>query len=171
MPSHHSPGDRNRLTLAAGETPDCRCQVVEFHADIHGDPGCDRQRGAAIDQPQRAEPESERLLPEQDVRDGVQVVAERQILEHRLDTGLAGPLRRQMVLEMLTDPELAGIRFLDSGEDLHERALAGAVLSDEARHLTRLEAEGHVVQSADRAEVLRHALATNDGVPTLDRDS
>ena len=52
------------------------------------------------------------------------------------------------------DLDLAGVRRLQAVEDLHERALAGAVLADEGVHLAPRELEVDVVVREDQGEAL-----------------
>ena len=55
---------------------------------------------------------------------------------------------------------VAGVRLVDAGEDLDERALAGAVLADERVDLAGPQLERDVVERLGRAEPLRDAGAT-----------
>ena len=52
---------------------------------------------------------------------------------------------------------VAGVRLVDAGQDLDERALAGAVLADQRVDLTGPELERDVVERLGRAEPLRDA--------------
>src|SRR5690606_24885410 len=48
----------------------------------------------------------------------------------------------------------AGIGRVQSGEDLHQRRLAGTVLAAHAEHLAGMKVEGDVVESLDTGEGL-----------------
>src|SRR4029077_17572894 len=50
--------------------------------------------------------------------------------------------------------QLAGIRGMDSRDDLHEGRLAGAVFADEGVHRTALDPKGYVIQGHDSGEGL-----------------
>ena len=49
---------------------------------------------------------------------------------------------------------LAAIRLMDAGQDLDQRALAGAVLAGERMDVAGLQAEIDVAQDLDRSEAL-----------------
>ena len=87
-----------------------------------------------VDEPERAEAQPQRLLAEQHVGDGVEVVAQREVLVHGLDAVLARR-RRAEAHRLAADADLAGVRRVQAAEDLDERALAGAVVADEADDL------------------------------------
>ena len=54
--------------------------------------------------------------------------------------------------------ESSGVRLVDAGEDLEQRALSGTVLADDGVNLARLELQVHGIQDADAGEGLPDAL-------------
>ena len=109
-------------------------------------------------QPGRAQ-----LLTEEQVRDDVEVLAQREVLKHRRDAqaqrGLgsgwtpARPRKRSF-------PR----RPVHAGQDLHERGLAGAVVADDGDDLARGDVKVDVGQRRDGTERLRDASQAQDAL-------
>ena len=105
----------------------------------------------------------ERLDADEDVLGDAQVGEERRLLEDDRDSGL---LRLLGVVEdrlLAVDQELARVGAVHTGEDLHERGLAGAVLPDEAVHLAAEQLDVPVLERVNRAEALLRVLEGDDG--------
>ena len=60
--------------------------------------------------------------------------------------------------------DLALVRRVDAGEDLHQRALAGAVLADQPVDLARQQLEIDAVERGRAAEALGDAAERQDGL-------
>ena len=95
-----------------------------------------------------------RLPPEPDVALDRQVGNGRKLLEDRDDTAGAGGvgIGGAVVLAIQSDPPL--VLAEDPGQDLDERALAGAVLAEQCVHLSGRCGEAGLVQRDDAAEPL-----------------
>jgi hypothetical protein len=96
----------------------------------------------------------QRLHPDEDVLGDAQVGEERRLLEDDRD---ARGLRLLGVVEdrlLPVEHEPPRIGPVDAGEDLDEGRLAGAVLPDEAVHLTREELDVAVHERPHGAEAL-----------------
>jgi len=70
------------------------------------------------------------------------------------DAVLQGLPRRAQVHRTAVQAQLAGIRGIDSSDDLHEGRLAGTVFADESVHRTALDPKGYVIQGHDSGERL-----------------
>ena len=83
-----------------------------------------------------------------------EVARERRILEHRRQP--RGPRVGGGAQPYTAAVDLDGARVgpEHAGEDLHQRALARAVVADEGGYLTRVRGEVHVVQYVHGAEAL-----------------
>ena len=95
-----------------------------------------------------------RFATEQDVlRDG-QVIAERQFLVDQRDAGLACLERAGRCIRRAADRHLPGVGTESASDDVHQRALAGAVLADQRVHAPGRDGQRDPVEGARRAEVL-----------------
>ena len=97
------------------------------------------------------------LAAEEDVGDDVEVLAEREILEHRRD---AERQRRAGIGQrdrLAAERHGAGARLMHAGQDLDERRFARAVVADERDDLAGMNVEIDVGQRRDRAEMLGDA--------------
>jgi hypothetical protein len=82
------------------------------------------------------------LLPaEEEVRDDVEVVAEREVLVDRRDAQLVGVLRVADADALALHGDRSRVRRLHARDSLDQRRLAGAVVVDEGDHLARVELE------------------------------
>ena len=80
-----------------------------------------------------------RLVAEIDVLADGEVGEQRLLLEHHADAlpvGIGGLTQGD---GLAGEQDLAGVRLIDAGQDLHQRRLAGAVLADQADHLVRAD--------------------------------
>ena len=94
------------------------------------------------------------LVAEEDVlRDG-QVLGERELLVDHHDAARLGCPWSIEVHHVAIDTQFAAAQGFIAGEDLHQRALAGAVLAEQADHATGCEVEADTVQDLHRAERL-----------------
>ena len=136
-----------------------------------------RERAREVEHPQQRQRHVDRLLVEVDLevqlaqmpahrgdgrpgqaqvlRDG-QVGHERGILEDGREPDPRRLRRRGDAARLAVDEDRAAVRPDHAGEHLHERALAGAVRSEEGVHLARLDDERCRPQRDDRAVALRH---------------
>ena len=102
------------------------------------------------------------LATEEQVRDDVQVVAQREVLVDGRDPErhrFVGPRDRDGVA---LEQDLPGVGVVDSGDHLHERGLAGAVVADERHDLARSNAEVHTLESLHGPEALADVLEGED---------
>ncbi len=134
-------GDREPAREPVGVEPDA--ELLEHRGRLAAHP-------PAVD---AAEP-LERLHADEDVLGDGQVGEERRLLEDDRDPGR---LRLLGVVEdrlLAVEQQPAGVGPVDAGEDLDERRLAGAVLADEAVHLTGEELDVAVLERVNGAEAL-----------------
>jgi hypothetical protein len=88
------------------------------------------------------------------VRGGVEVEREREILVHGLDAEALRVGRTVQDHPAAVDLDASGVQRQDTGECLHQRALARAVVADERHDLARVDAETGAPQRFDVAEAL-----------------
>ena len=86
--------------------------------------------GPAVD-----DPAPDGLGPEHDVLGHGQVVGEHEMLVHHTDAGPDRVPGRAEVDGVAVDPDLALVRALHAVQDLHQRRLAGTVLTDDGMHV------------------------------------
>ena len=94
------------------------------------------------------------LAAEEDVHRRAQIVAERQVLVDDLDavlTRLDGPVEYRFAV---LDEDLAARRPEVSGDHLHQRRLAGAVVAHQADDLAGRQRHRDVVERVNRPEML-----------------
>ncbi len=60
-------------------------------------------------------------------------------------------------MDALTDQHVAPVLLMEATQDLHERALAGSVVADEAEHLALAQDEVDASENDERTEPFRHA--------------
>ena len=92
---------------------------------------------------------------------------EAEVLEHHADAVLAGVVRRPDPDDLAVDPDLALVGVVDPVEDLHQRALAGAVLTEQRVHLAGEQIEVDVVVGDQRPEALRDAAGAQQRNPAI----
>ena len=149
-------GDRDHLLDRERLSSERRTDV-----DVDADPrerlGRPPPHGAPLDVPEPAW-----LASDRDVLGDGEVRAEVDLL---VDGAHAGPLRLERVGELDPLPvelDLAGVREVDAGQDLHERALAGAVLAHQRMDLAGEQAEVDRVQRPGVTEQLVDATHLED---------
>ena len=109
---------------------------------------------------------SPRMREGEVVRDR-QRLDEAKVLVHHPDPGVDRVARRMELDEAAGDLDLAFVRPVEAGEDVHQRRLPGAVLPEERVDLSRRDVERHVVVREDPREPLRDA-AHRHGRPFRD---
>ena len=105
----------------------------------------------------------ERLAAEKEVPRDAHQRDHAEILEHRGDAQFGRVARAPEMHRLAVDQDLAGARAIDPGEDLDQRRLAGAVVAEEAMHLSGMDLDVDVAKRDDRAEMLRHAAKLDGG--------
>ncbi len=91
-------------------------------------------------------------MTEEHVVDHGQFGCERQILVHGFDPGLLRIPNGLEVHRLVSDDELAGIRFYHSEERLQEGGLPGTVVSEERHDLTRVDSDIRIGKCLDVTE-------------------
>ena len=106
------------------------------------------------------------LAAEEDVGGDGHLGDEVQLLVDDPDTGILGLARARERHGAAVEDDLALVVGDRAGEDLHQRALARAVLAAERVDLARPRRQAHVAQGVDAAEVLGDVphLESEDGV-------
>src|SRR5262249_35521847 len=64
---------------------------------------------------------------------------------------------------LIVDADLASVPLIGAGQDLHQRRLAGGIVTDQAEDLARHQPQLHVAQSLDGAEGLVAGAHLDDG--------
>src|SRR5262245_60132150 len=98
----------------------------------------------------------------EDVLGDGQVGEDRRLLVHRDDPETVCCLRVADVDEVPVDANLALVGLDDPGEDLHQRGLAGAILTDERMDGAGLDGEADIGQCIDAAVALRDSLELDE---------
>ncbi len=98
-----------------------------------------------------------KLLAEEDVGDDIEILAEREILEHRRDAEFQRPAGAGDVDGPALEEDLPGRRLVDARKHLDQRRLAGAVVADQRDDLAGMDIKLDVRQRRDRAELLGDA--------------
>ena len=93
----------------------------------------------AVDQPER--PAIARLAADEDIGRGVQIVEEVQLLMHEGDAAGHGLADAEGGMLLAVQADAAGAGLHHPAQHLHQRALAGAVLADEADDLAPPDGE------------------------------
>ena len=150
-------GYRDRLLLTArhradgaGEVAHGRAQVVErlLAAGPH-------RRLVHEPQPPH-DPRAHDFAAQVHVLDGIEMRRQGQVLVHGLDPVPARGERSRYRHRLAVDQDLARGRRLGAGQDLDQRALARAVVTDESDNLARLHIEVGAGQRTDVAVHLRN---------------
>jgi hypothetical protein len=104
-----------------------------------------------------------RLAAKEDVGGHVLLLGQGQVLVDHLDAEPAplSGVEREDVLAVEFDR--AGVGSVDAGDGLHQRRLAGAIVTDEADHFARLDREVDAMQHVDGAKALADALQGEKG--------
>ena len=104
-----------------------------------------------------------RLRAEKHVLGHGQIGRDAELLMHHGDAGRARVARRAEAGLPAVEQETAGEFRMHAGDDLHQRALARAVLADETMDLAGGKREVDATQRLDAAEGLRDLLQFEDG--------
>ena len=102
-------------------------------------------------------PAAGELAPEEQIGGDVQARHEVELLENRRHARGLGGARIVEADGLAVEQHLAGVRGKDAGENVHQRRLAGAVLTEQRMNLAPLEVEIDAAQSLDAAEMLGDA--------------
>ena len=108
--------------------------------------------------PVDAAPGGERLPADEDVLLDREIGEQNRLLVDDRDPGVAGVGRAVEEDLPAVHEDRAGVRRMDSGEDLDEGRLAGAVLAHESVYLAGEEVDRHVLERLHGAERLRRVL-------------
>ena len=97
------------------------------------------------------------LSTEVEVRDDVEIRREREILVDRLDSVRPGVQRAAEVDRLALHAQVAVVRRVRAGEDLHQCRLAGAVVADDRGDGPPREGDRDLIECHHAAEALAHA--------------
>ena len=100
---------------------------------------------------------ADRLRAEKDVLGDGEIGRDAELLMHHADAGGPRVARRAEMHRSAVDAHLACVAGVHAGDDLHQRAFAGAVLAGEAVDLAGLQREIDAAQRLDAAERLGDA--------------
>jgi hypothetical protein len=100
------------------------------------------------------EPAARQLVPEEDVLGDGEVVDDIELLVHRRDAEVDGGLRVADRDHLAVPAHLSGIGLVDSGQRLDQGGLTGAVLAQQAVHLSCADLQVHSTERTDGAESL-----------------
>jgi hypothetical protein len=142
-------GDLDHLLRGDGE-------VTDDAADVERQPqALDQGRGLAVEPALVDEDAADPgLLADRDVLRHREVGHEVELLVDDADPGVPGLLRAADLQRLPVHREVAGVRGVDAGEQLHQRRLAGAVLADDGEHLVVPQLEVHVGERLHAGEAL-----------------
>src|SRR5690606_105916 len=98
-----------------------------------------------------------RLTADEDVLRRGEVVHQAELLMNDTDTGILRRTRAQNLDRPAVEQDLAGVRLIDPGEDLHQRRLAGTVLAHERMDFTGPKLESGLLQGMDAGKLLLDA--------------
>ena len=99
-----------------------------------------------------------RGVSQKDVLGHRQFVEQHRLLVNGGDAGAEGGVSGAEMDRHALDGDLALVRLVDAGQDLHQRRLAGAVLADQRGDLAGIERQRHVMQGPDTGEALADPL-------------
>ena len=145
-------GDLDDLLLGDGEAAHPLLRAEAGHAEL-----VEERLGVALHPADVDESASPRLATQPDVLGDGALREQVELLEHRGD---AGSLRLERMVEAhraAVELDGAAVGSVHAGEDLHQRRLAGAVLPDQAVHLTRAQVEVDIGEHRVADEALREA--------------
>ncbi len=130
--------DLHHLHLARRQTRHGRRgRAVEAHA-LEQATGLGAERGA-----RHGREEARSLAAEEDVGRDVEIRRQHQLLMNQRDTETLGLPHAVEHDGLAVEGDRPFVRQLRAAEDLHQRALAGAVLAHQRQHLSRREGELH----------------------------
>ncbi len=150
------PRHRDRLALAAGQARHRHIDAGDVDPDLSSALRASRfmsalaRNGIGACDPLAAQ--------EQVVVDG-ELVDQRQVLEHGVDAALAGVVARSWARRLSPlQPHRPRVRLLEPAEDLDQRRLAGAVVSEQPQHLALAQVQVDVAQRDGGSEALGDVL-------------
>ena len=120
--------------------------------------------GLPVENREGAEIEEELLAAEEQVGRHVEIVGQRQRLEHRLDAGLARVDRAAEVHFLAVEDDLAAGGLLDAGDLAHEGRFSGAVVAHDGDMLALAQLEIGVLQRMHAAIIFGEAFGLEDDV-------
>ena len=104
------------------------------------------------------------LAAEIDVGHHVEVLAEREVLEHRGDAHVEGGRGRGERRLLAHEADVARGGLVHARQHLDQGGLARAVVAHQRHHLARVDVELDVGEGRDGAEVLGHVAERDDGL-------
>ena len=149
--------DLDALLLPDGDVLDERIRV-DREAERPGELLHPGSRRPVVEQ----DPVPARLDPEDDVLRHRHHRDEHEVLVHHPDAVLDRVLRRVEGDVLAANPDLTLVGPVEAVEDVHQRRLAGPVLSEEGVHLTSAEIEVDVVVREDPGKALGDPLQLED---------
>ena len=157
MFAHISSRDRDSLALPARESFDRAPYTWHVDREFGHELG-----GTLLHLPARKKFDSRDAAHELAVHVHVlphgELVAEREILVHRLDALFSRVAGRGEAHGLAVDADLALVRRIEAGEALHEGRLAGTVVADDRGDLSGADSERGALQGMDVAERLVHVV-------------
>ena len=117
----------------------------------------------ALAQDRYAEDAPRQLAAHEEIRDHVDVRAERQVLVDRLDPRRLRLRRRGEMALGAVEEDAAGARRHAAGDDLHQRRFAGAVVAEQRDDLAAIDVEADAAQRLDRPEMLGDLFEAKEG--------
>jgi hypothetical protein len=144
--------DRDGLTLAARQRAHRQVGLGEPRVDPTDDLAGLVRHAMAVE---RA-PAGAQLAAQEQVAGGVDVVGEREVLVDGLDPGALGLARAAERDGLAVHLDRPAVGRVHAGEDLDERRLARAVVSEQSHDLAGVELARHAVDRAQCTEVLVH---------------
>src|SRR6266542_1887495 len=126
--------DLDSLPLADRQLPDARPRI-DGETVVSGEPLHRHDARLEVEQERGAVP------PEEHVLGGGEALDEAEVLVHHADPELARVARRAQVDEPPVERDGAGIGPVETGQDAHERGLAGPVLPEDGQHLTGVDGQ------------------------------
>jgi hypothetical protein len=143
-------GDLDDLLMRDREVRDVG-RRIDGDAHTAEDVGCHRAQARPVDEAAGAA----WLAPEEDVLCDSEMRDEVELLVDGGDARVQGVSRRARVIGLAEAAHRTGVGTVGAGENLHQRGLARAVLTDERVDFPGAKSEVDVRQSLDAGEVLR----------------
>ena len=148
------PDDREALPLAAGQPLDHRVRGQHGGGEAHRLAHELGRHAAHVADLEEAEPAADGTAHE-DVAPERELVGEGALLVDGLDAQRAGLLDVHPRDSLAAEVDLAFVRLVDAGDDLDERRLAGAVVTEQADDLAGPELQVHILENVHAPERLR----------------
>ncbi len=151
-------GDLDHLLLGDGQLTDLLPRVqldVEARQQLAGLP---IQRALRDERAAHRLPADVHVLRDREVGHHVQLLVDDR------DPQLLGLQRAGQLDRLALEEDLSLVAGVDAGEDLHQRGLAGAVLTDEDEDLARSNLEVHILQRLHAGKPLADSLDLEDRI-------